>query len=62
MSTQVTITTTKKNIAAQKLRAVISLALACSKDGDIDGVSVAIQQLDKASVEFKRALYNWREN
>ncbi len=63
MATQVTITTNKRNIAAQKLRAAISMAIACSKDGDLDGISVAVKQLDNAGAEFKRALvYNWREN
>lgn len=55
MATQVTITTTKKNIAAQKLRAAISMALACSKDGDVNGLDTALWQLDKASAEFKVA-------
>lgn len=55
MATQVTITTTKKNIAAQKLRAAISMALACSKDGDFDGLNTALRQFDNASAEFKMA-------
>lgn len=56
MATQVTITTTKKNITAQKMRAAISMALACSKDNDRVGLRVAIEQLDKASAEFKMAV------
>lgn len=56
MATQVTITTTKKNIAAQKLRAAISMALACSKDHDVNGLRRALRQLDSASAEFKRAV------
>lgn len=56
MATQVTITTTKKNIAAQKLRAAISMALACSKDGDRVGITIALRQIDRASDEFKRAI------
>lgn len=56
MATQVTITTTKKNIAAQKMRAAISMVLACSKDNDHDGLRVALKQLDDASAELKRAV------
>lgn len=56
MATQVTITTTKKNLTAQKMRAAISMALACSKDNDHDGLRVALKQLDDASAEFKRAV------
>lgn len=56
MATQVTITTTKKNITAQKMRAAISMALACSKDNDRDGLRIALKQLDDASVEFKKAV------
>lgn len=56
MATQVTITTTKKNLTAQKMRAAISMALACSKDNDHDGLRVALKQLDDASAAFKRAV------
>ena len=56
MATQVTITTTKKNITAQKMRAAISMALACSKDSDREGLRIALKQLDDASAEFKRAV------
>lgn len=56
MATQVTITTTKKNLTAQKMRAAISMALACSKDNDYDGLRIALKQLDDASVEFKSAV------
>lgn len=56
MATQVTITTTKKNITAQKMRAAISMALACSKDNDHDGLRIALKQLDDASAEFKQAV------
>lgn len=56
MATQVTITTNKKNLTAQKMRASISLALACSKDNDIEGLRVALKQLDKATAQFKKAV------
>lgn len=56
MATQVTITTTKKNLTAQKMRAAISMALACSKDNDHDGLRVALKQLDDATSEFKKAV------
>lgn len=52
----VTITVSKKNITAQKMRAAISMALACSKDNDHDGLRVALKQLDDASAEFKKAV------
>ena len=56
MATQVTITTTKKNITAQKMRAAISMALACSKDNDRDGLRTALKQLDDATSAFKQAV------
>ena len=56
MATQVTITTTKKNLVAQKMRAAISMALACSKDNDHDGLRTALKQLDDASAAFKQAV------
>ena len=56
MATQVTITTTKRNVVAQKMRAAISMALACSKDKDVNGLRVALKQLDDASAEFKKAV------
>lgn len=56
MATQVTITTTKKNIAAQKMRAAINMVLACSKDGDHDGLRIALGQLDSAISELKEAV------
>ncbi len=56
MATQVTITTTKKNITAQKMRAAISMALACSKDNDRDGLRMALKQLDNATSAFKQAV------
>lgn len=56
MATQVTITTTKKNIAAQKMRALISFALSCSKDRDVRGLNSALYNLDQAIIEFKQAV------
>jgi hypothetical protein len=56
MATQVTITTSKKNIAAQKLRAPINLALACSKEADQLGLRTAMSILDVAVEEFKFAV------
>jgi hypothetical protein len=56
MATQVTITTSKKNIAAQKLRAAINLALACSKEADQLGLRTAMSILDVAVEEFKFAV------
>ena len=56
MATKVTITTNKKNITAQKMRAAISMALACSKDNDYMGVRVALKQLDEATAAFKQAV------
>lgn len=56
MATQVTITTTKKNIAAQMMRAAINMALAYAKDNDADGIRVALKQLDDATAKFKRAV------
>lgn len=56
MATKVTITTNHKNLTAQKMRAAISMALACSKDNDINGLRRALRQLDVATAEFKRAV------
>lgn len=57
MATQdVKIITTHRNLAAQKLRASISLALACSKDNDYDGMRYAISQIDCSMAEFKKAI------
>lgn len=56
MATKVEITTSKKNICAQKVRASLSLALACSKDGDREGLSKALKQFDRASRELKAVI------
>lgn len=56
MATQVTITTNHKNLTAQKMRAAISMALACSKDSDRQGLGNALKQLDSAYAEFKHAV------
>lgn len=52
----VKVITTHRNLTAQKLRASISLALACSKDGDYDGMRYALSQLDVSMAEFKKAI------
>lgn len=52
----VTITVSKKNITAQKMRAAISMALACSKDDDHEGLRTALKLLDDATASFKRAV------
>ncbi len=56
MATQVQVITTHRNLTAQKMRAAISMALACSKDKDFDGVRVALKQLDDATAAFKQAV------
>ena len=56
MATKVEITTSKKNIVAQKVRASLSLALACSKDGDRSGLRAALKQFDDAAKELKTVI------
>ena len=56
MAIKVQPVTTHRNLVAQKLRASISLALACSKDNDYDGMRYAISQMDCAMAEFKKAI------
>lgn len=56
MATQVKIITTHRNLVAQKMRAAISMSLACAKDGDECGLRTALKQLDNATAEFKKAV------
>lgn len=56
MATKVQIVTNHRNLTAQKMRAAISMSLACAKDGDECGLRTALKQLDNATAEFKKAV------
>lgn len=56
MATQVQIVTTHRNNVAQKLRASISYALACSKEGDMAQLRTAMKLFELSCEEFKLAI------